>query len=65
MIYESNGIYYLKKGSLYQVAIVDIKIIDGIKSLVIKGTGKYVSNLVEPKVYSFEELENKLCKEIN
>lgn len=61
MIYESNGMYYLKKGSEYEYANISIKIIRGLKALVVSGTGVYVKNISEPKEYSFEELENKLC----
>lgn len=67
MICESNGLYYLKKGTMYEIANISIRYNRKRKSnvLVITGTGEHVSDLIEPKEYSFEELENKLCKERN
>lgn len=66
MIYESNGLYYLKKGSRYEIANIDIKYNRTKKSnvLVVTGSGNYVNSIEEPVIYSFKELENKLCKSI-
>lgn len=62
MIYESNNIYYLKKGNNYEVANIEIKY-NRIKKrnvLVITGSG-IIEQLEEPiKEYTFKELNNKL-----
>ena len=63
MIYESNNIYYLKKGDLYEMATVSIKYsrAKGRNVIVINGEGYYVDKLEEPiKEYTFKELEDKL-----
>lgn len=65
MIYEDkDNIYYLKKGSDYEVANIEIKY-NRIKKknvLVITGTG-IIEQLEEPiKEYTFKELEDKLIK---
>lgn len=64
MIYESNNIYYLKKGNEYEVASLSLKYNRRQKRnvLVITGTGDYVSEIAEPiQEYTFKELSNKLC----
>ena len=62
MIYEKDNIYYLKKGSDYEVANISIKY-NRIKKrnvLVITGSG-IVEKLEEPiKEYTFKELEQAL-----
>ena len=64
MIYENDGVYYLKKGSDYEVANIEIKY-NRIKKrnvLVITGTG-IIEQLEEPiKEYTFKELEQELTK---
>ena len=64
MIYEKDNIYYLKKGSDYEVANISIKY-NRIKKrnvLVITGSG-IVEKLEEPiKEYTFKELEQALTK---
>lgn len=63
MIYESNNIYYLKKGNDYEIANIQIKY-NRIKKknvLVITGTG-IIYQLEEVKEYTFKELEDKLIK---
>ena len=64
MIYESNNIYYLKKGNDYEVANIEIKYnsLKGRNVLVVTGTGNYVQTLEEPKEYNFKELEKMLCE---
>ena len=64
MIYESKGIYYLKKGEGYEIANLSIKYNRTKKKnvLVITGSGEYVSEIEEPILeYTFKELEEKLC----
>ena len=62
MIYESNNIYYLKKGNDYEIADISIKY-NRIKKknvLVITGSG-VIEQLEEPiKEYTFKELEQAL-----
>lgn len=65
MIYESNNVYYLKKGNDYEIASLSLKYNRRQKRnvLVITGTGDYVSEIEEPiQEYSFKELANKLCE---
>lgn len=64
MIYQSNNVYYLKKANDYEIANLEIKYNSSKKKnvLVVIGTEVYVSNLEEPKEYSFKELEKKLCE---
>ena len=62
MIYEKDNVYYLKKGSDYEIANISIKY-NRIKKknvLVINGSG-IVEKLEEPiKEYTFKELEQAL-----
>ena len=62
MIYEKDNIYYLKKGSDYEVANISIKY-NRIKKrnvLVITGSG-IIEQLEDPiKEYTFKELEQEL-----
>lgn len=61
MIYEKDNVYYLKKGSEYEVANIEIKY-NRIKKrniLVITGSG-IIEQLEDPKGYTFKELEKKL-----
>ena len=62
MIYEKDNVYYLKKGSDYEVANIEIKY-NRIKKrnvLVITGSG-IIEQLEEPiKEYTFKELEQAL-----
>lgn len=65
IIYESNGLYYLKKSDGYEIANYSIKYNSRQKKkyLVITGSGDYVSEIEEPiKEYTFKELANKLCE---
>lgn len=65
MIYKSNNVYYLKSGDGFEIANVEIKYNNAKKKnvLVVVGSEVYVSNLDEPKEYSFKELEKKICEE--
>ena len=62
MIYEKDNVYYLKKGSDYEIANISIKY-NRIKKknvLVITGSG-IIEQLEEPtKEYTFKELEQAL-----
>lgn len=61
MIYEKDNVYYLKKGSEYEVANIEIKY-NRIKKrniLVITGSG-IIEQLEDLKEYTFKELEKKL-----
>ena len=62
MIYESNNIYYLKKGNDYEIANISIKY-NRIKKrnvLVITGS-EIIEQLEEPiNEYTFKELEQAL-----
>lgn len=64
MIYEKDNVYYLKSGSVYEVANIEIKY-NRIKKknvLVITGSG-IIEQIEEPiKVYTFKELNNKLLQ---
>lgn len=63
MIYESNNIYYLKKGESYEIANIQIKYNRTKKKnvLVISGSGEFANELSEPIIeYSFKELEDKI-----
>lgn len=65
MIYESNNIYYLKKGNEYEIAFLSLKYNRRQKRnvLVITGSGSFVSEIAEPiQEYTFKELSNKLCE---
>ena len=62
MIYENDGVYYLKKGSDYEIANIEIKYnrIKNKNVLVVTGTG-IIEKLEEPiKEYTFKELEQAL-----
>lgn len=64
MIYEKDGLYYLKKGNDYEVANIELKYNKKRKKnvLVITGTN-IIESLEEPiKEYSFKELEEKILK---
>ena len=65
MIYESNNIYYLKKGNGYEIANISIKY-NRIKKknvLVITGSGSFESILEEPiQEYTFKELQEKITE---
>lgn len=62
MIYEKDGIYYLKKGTGYEIANIEIKYNRTKKKnvIVITGAGEFVAELEEPTEYTFKELERKL-----
>lgn len=68
MIYELNGVYYLKSGNDYEAANIEFKY-NRIKKknvLVITGSGTFESFSEDEEenmnVYSFKELEKKLCE---
>lgn len=64
MIYEKDGLYYLKNGNDYEVANIELKYNKKKKKnvLVITGTN-IIESLEEPvKEYSFKELEEKILK---
>ena len=64
MIYESNGLYYLKKGNSYEIANISIKY-NRIKKrnvIVVKGSGEYINDLENPSEYSFKDLQDKLTE---
>lgn len=65
MIYKSNGVYYLKKGSGYEVANIEIKYsrIKKKNIIVVSGSGVYFNEIDEPiEEYTFKELEDILTK---
>ncbi len=65
MIYIKDDIYYLKKGSNYEVADLSVKYnrLTNRKALVITGSGVF-KELEEPiESISFEELEKRMCEE--
>lgn len=64
MIYEKNGLYYLKKGNDYEVANIELKYNKKRKKNVLVVTGtNIIESLEEPiKEYSFKELEEKILK---
>lgn len=64
MIYEKDNVYYLKKGSSYEIANIEIKY-NRYKMknvLVITGTDNIVQLEAPIKEYTFKELEKKLIK---
>ena len=64
MIYKSNDLYYLKKGSGYEIANISIRYNRTKKRnvIVVSGTGEYVDDLENPVEYSFKELQEKLTE---
>lgn len=64
MIYKSNDLYYLKKGSGYEIANISIRYNRTKKRnvIVVSGTGEYVDDLENPVEYSFKELQDKLTE---
>ncbi len=66
MIYELNGIYYLKAGSVYEIANIEIKhnYVRNRNVLVISGSDSYQSFSEDDEekmnTYSFKELESKI-----
>lgn len=63
MIYELNNVYYLKSGSIYEIANIEIKhnYIRNRNVLVVSGSDSYQSFSEEDEqkmnIYSFKELE--------
>lgn len=64
MIYKSNDLYYLKKGSGYEIANISIRYNRTKKRnvIVVSGTGEYVDDLENPIEYSFKDLQDKLTE---
>lgn len=64
MIYEKDNVYYLKKGSSYEIANIELKY-NRYKMknvLVITGTDNIVQLENPIKEYTFKGLEKKLIK---
>ena len=63
-IYEKDNIYYLASNGMYEIAQITLRYNRMKKKnvLTISGTGNYVSGLTDYKVYTFKELEKKLCE---
>lgn len=64
MIYEKDGLYYLKNGNDYEIANIELKYNKKRKKniLVITGTN-IIKSLEEPITeYSFKDLEKEILK---
>ncbi len=71
MIYELNNVYYLKSGSIYEIANIEIKhnYVRNRNVLVISGSDAYQSFSEEDEQkknsYSFKELEKRILERID
>lgn len=71
MIYELNNVYYLKSGSIYEIANIEIKhnYVRNRNVLVISGSNAYQSFSEEDEqkmnIYSFKELEKRILERID
>lgn len=64
MIYELNGVFYLKSGNDYEVANIEIKYSNLKNKNVLVITGSGILKNIEGSVieYDFKKLEEKLLK---
>lgn len=64
MIYELNGVFYLKSGNTYELANIEIKYSNLKKKNVLVITGSGVVKNIEGSFieYDFKKLEEKLLK---